>query len=218
MKHLSRILKDSEVLDGMGVEHDDAENVWRLVRDDNNGGREGLVFTVTGAIISKDLPPIMSRGTQWIHAEDNEVQYYRGVMNGGKKRQTYGLSIMHKSPKDPHIHINEEGFFFFSKVDDGWNKQHKADEKDRNMSLLFMATQTFPNLTLVARLPMWPCMGGIVSDVYNSRGKVICGTFVGVFGTKWTFGGNRIRCVLHISGAVEDGSRLAQNCVDTVVL
>ncbi|KAK0477528.1 hypothetical protein IW261DRAFT_1565805 [Armillaria novae-zelandiae] len=179
IKHLSRIPKDPEVLDGVSVEKDDTENVWRLVRDDNDGGREELVFMATGAIISKDLPPIalsnnkirflsqyiqlsgmgstefdntivalkglqqlgerefqegevkewtqltmqgqdtikflnhyfmpcsqtiegdsipfpidvdpngvLQRlaGMQWIHAEDNEVRYYRGVMNGGKKR------------------------------------------------------------------------------------------------------------------------------------
>ncbi|PBK76196.1 hypothetical protein ARMSODRAFT_1078394 [Armillaria solidipes] len=170
-KHLSRILKDPDVLDSVSVEKDDAENIWKLV------------FTATGVIIAQDLPPVAREsriskdeirflsqyvrisgmgsiafedtiialkgiqqlgerefqegsleewtqftvqghdaiefsnryftpcsqaingdsvrfpmdvdpngvpqkmaGTQWIHAEDNEVRYYRGVIDIGKKR------------------------------------------------------------------------------------------------------------------------------------
>ncbi|PBK62520.1 hypothetical protein ARMSODRAFT_1089102 [Armillaria solidipes] len=45
-KHLSRIPKDPDVLDGVSVEKDDAENIWKLV------------FTATGVIIAQDLPPV----------------------------------------------------------------------------------------------------------------------------------------------------------------
>ncbi|KAK0445728.1 hypothetical protein EV421DRAFT_1902096 [Armillaria borealis] len=34
--------------------------------------------------------PQKMAGTQWIHAEDNEVRYYRGVIDGGKKRYMVG--------------------------------------------------------------------------------------------------------------------------------
>lgn len=46
------------MLDGVSVEKDDTENIWRLVRNESDGSREEQVFTAMGVIISKDLPPI----------------------------------------------------------------------------------------------------------------------------------------------------------------
>ncbi|PBK89118.1 hypothetical protein ARMGADRAFT_1033674 [Armillaria gallica] len=46
------------MLDGMSMEKDDAENIWRLVKRGSDGSREEQVFTATGVIIAQDLCPV----------------------------------------------------------------------------------------------------------------------------------------------------------------
>ncbi|KAK0468786.1 hypothetical protein IW261DRAFT_1573393 [Armillaria novae-zelandiae] len=51
--HLVGIHQDAKLLHGVSIEYEADVQVWRLAK-----GEDELVFTITGAIVSMDLPPV----------------------------------------------------------------------------------------------------------------------------------------------------------------
>ncbi|KAK0216370.1 hypothetical protein IW262DRAFT_1464909 [Armillaria fumosa] len=56
--HLARLMKDNKAISDAYIKKDEDTGTWRIIRHGNEGAVEEIVFTITGAINTLDLPPI----------------------------------------------------------------------------------------------------------------------------------------------------------------
>ncbi|KAK0450447.1 uncharacterized protein EV420DRAFT_1482935 [Desarmillaria tabescens] len=108
--HLMQIAQDTTAFKEAELAFDDNAQCWCLIhRAETMDAVDEMIFTTTGTLVAMDLPPILKEnsgpeeiqiskdidpkeilrilgGMNMMHTEDNEVSYFRRIINGGKKK------------------------------------------------------------------------------------------------------------------------------------
>ncbi len=68
------MIQDPKVLKDVRMQYKEDGQIWRLVKEDDDGEMEEIVFTMMGTLWVMDLLPI-TRETTWVQYENNAEDY-----------------------------------------------------------------------------------------------------------------------------------------------